>query len=109
MEQDDTHPPASRLLLQPGATLPVTAGLDGTTLNLPEVALLKRLKDVAAETFDDELDKVFPVDQPSLEKPNDDDMVGKGECVVVELEGVGVGKGDGEYREKLLRVKTFSF
>ena len=54
-----------------------------------------------------EFDKVLPVDQPALEEPHND-IVGQGDGVVVELEGVGVGKGDGEYREKLLCVKSFN-
>ena len=71
------------------SSLPVTAVLvetskAGPTLNLPKVALLERLKDITTETFD-ELDKILPVDQPALEEPHDDDMVGQGYGVVVEL------------------------
>ena len=54
-----------------------------------------------------EFDKVLPVDQPALEEQHNN-IVGQGDGVVVELEGVGVGKGDGEYREKILCIESFN-
>ena len=36
-------------------------------------------------------DEAFPVGQPALEEPHDDDVASKGDGVEVELEGVSVG------------------
>ena len=62
-------------LILVGAPLPVSAVMVetskvGPTFNLPEFALLQRLKDITAKTFDNELEKDLPVDQPALEVPN---------------------------------------
>ena len=90
---------AGLLLLQAGAPQSVTADMVETgqarpTLNLPEVGPLtlqppRPLKMNLTKSC-----------QPALEEPQDEDMVGQRDGVVAELEGVGVGKGDGEYREK---------
>ena len=52
--------------------------------------------EVGVEPGDDELDKVLAVAEPALEEPHDEDVVGHGDDVGVELEGVGEGEGDGE-------------
>ena len=51
---------------------------------------------VRVEAGHDELDKVLSVAEPALEEPHDEDVVGHGDDVGVELEGVGEGEGDGE-------------
>ena len=105
-----SHPSAWCLLLQTGGPLPAARVLveTGKTPFLPgpEVALFKGLQDVAVQTFDDELDKILPVGQSALEKPHYDHMVCKGDSVVVELEGVCVGKSDCKHHEKLRLLET---
>ena len=104
-----SHPSAWCLLLQTGGPLPAARVLveTGKTPFLPgpEVALFKGLQDVTVQAFNYELDKVLPVCQAALEEPHDDNVVGKRHRVMVELEGVGVGKGDGKNHEELLRVE----
>ena len=72
----------------PVSAVPVETGKVGPTFNLPELALLQRLNDITTKTFDNELDKVLPVDLHALEVPTEDNIVGQGDGVVVELEGV---------------------
>ena len=52
---------------------------------------------VGVQTGHDELDKVLTVAQPALEEPHDEDVVGHGDDVGVELERVGEWKSDGEH------------
>ena len=42
-------------------------------------------------TFNNKADKVLSAGEPALEEPHDDDVVGQGHGVVVELERVCVG------------------
>jgi hypothetical protein len=44
--------------------------------------------------------------ETTLEKPHDDNMMGQGDCVLVELEGIGVGQGDGNHRHVLVIVEA---
>ena len=91
--------PVGRVAGQTRAPNPVAAVLvqTGQTLLLPEVALFERLQNVTSKTLHYELYKIFSLGQSALEEPHDDDMVGEGDGVVVELEGVGVGQCDGEH------------
>ena len=58
------------------------------------------------QTFHNELNKVFSAGESALEEPHDDDVVGQGDGVVVELEGVGVGERDGKHRHVLVVVEA---
>ena len=44
--------------------------------------------------------------EATLEEPHDDDVVGEGDGVLVELEGVGVGQADGDHRHVLVVVEA---
>ena len=52
---------------------------------------------VRVQTGHDELNKVLAVAEPALEEPHDQDVMGHGDDVGVELEGIGERKGDGEH------------
>jgi hypothetical protein len=78
-------------------------------VRLPKVALLERLQHVLSETLDDEPDALLPEWQPALEEPHDDDVVGEGDCVVVELEGVGVGQRHREHGQVLVEVERAEY
>ena len=62
-----------------------------------KVSFFKRLQNITDEAFDDELDKIFPICQSAFREPHDDHVMGQEVSVVVELEQVGVGEGDGEH------------
>ena len=57
-------------------------------------------------SFHDELDKILSAWESAFKEPHDNHVMGQRDGVVVELEGVGVGKGDGENRHVLIVVKT---